>query len=467
MLAFGNKEFRNLQEQVLENMKNIQDIMDGATVLAEFGIKVVGQVDAADDLPDPEEYDGEYGDAYIVGTEAPYDYYIFTRAFEGDPTPQWFDLGVFPQPGPQGPAGQDGQDGATGPQGPQGVQGIQGPQGLQGIQGPKGDKGDKGDTGAQGPRGNDGTTYIVLGQVDDESDLPSPSLVSPRNGGYLVGTEAPYDLYVVTGTGELEWFNAGAVTVGPRGPQGEPGQNGADGEDGAQGPQGPQGERGPQGEQGIQGIQGPAGQTGATPSITATASATELAGDAAPTASVTKSGTDAAPTFAFTFGIPKETVVFDDEAVIGGTTLGSITIDGDSWNIPVPDAQVQANWTESDNTKVDYIKNKPDWYIEVIETPSTSSPYLFYCDFTKPSTIEKYLQYGYSPAIISHLLEERFCEKVSHETLYIYIYSFPKGLKKYLLRRKQGRKSKKNNRFTYVGTGKNIPNRIDISLRDK
>ena len=81
--------------------------------------------------------------------------------------------------------------------------------------------------------------------------------------------------------------------------------------------------------------------------------------------------------------------------------------------------------------------------------------------------IEKYLQYGYSPAIISHLLEKYFCEKVSHETLYIYIYSSPKGLKRFLLRRKQGRKSKKNNRFSYVGTGKNIPNRIDLSLRDE
>ena len=81
--------------------------------------------------------------------------------------------------------------------------------------------------------------------------------------------------------------------------------------------------------------------------------------------------------------------------------------------------------------------------------------------------VEKYSQYGYSPAIISHLLQERFCEKVSHETLYIYIYSSPKGLKKYLLRRKQGRKSKKKNRFSYIGTGKNIPNRIDIDLRDE
>ena len=88
MLRFGNKEFRNLQEQVLKNMQNIQDIMDGTTVLAEFGIKVIGQVDDAEDLPDPAEYEGDYGDAYIVGTEEPYEYYIFTRAFEGDETPQ-------------------------------------------------------------------------------------------------------------------------------------------------------------------------------------------------------------------------------------------------------------------------------------------------------------------------------------------------------------------------------------------
>ena len=81
--------------------------------------------------------------------------------------------------------------------------------------------------------------------------------------------------------------------------------------------------------------------------------------------------------------------------------------------------------------------------------------------------IEKYLQYGYSPAIICHLLKERFGETISTETLYQYIYSSSNDLKKYLLRRKKGRKSKKNNRFCYVGTGKNIPNRIDIDLRDE
>ena len=108
MLNFGNKEFRNLQEQVFKNMKDIESIEEGATVLAEFGIKVIGQVDSVADLPDPATYDGEYGDAFIVGEQAPFNYYIFTRAFEGQETPQWYDLGIFPQPGPQGPQGPEG-----------------------------------------------------------------------------------------------------------------------------------------------------------------------------------------------------------------------------------------------------------------------------------------------------------------------------------------------------------------------
>ena len=81
--------------------------------------------------------------------------------------------------------------------------------------------------------------------------------------------------------------------------------------------------------------------------------------------------------------------------------------------------------------------------------------------------IEWHLQYGNSPEIICHLLKQRFQESVSHETLYIYIYSSPKGLKRYLLRRKDGRLPKKKARLYYKGTGKNIPNRIDIDLRDR
>ena len=56
MLKFGNKEFRNLQEQVEENMKDIEKLKNGQAVLDEFGIKVVGEVESVDDLPTVSEY---------------------------------------------------------------------------------------------------------------------------------------------------------------------------------------------------------------------------------------------------------------------------------------------------------------------------------------------------------------------------------------------------------------------------
>lgn len=56
MLKFGNKEFRNIQEQVYENMKNIQDILSGQVVLSEFGIKVVGEVSSVEEMPTVAEY---------------------------------------------------------------------------------------------------------------------------------------------------------------------------------------------------------------------------------------------------------------------------------------------------------------------------------------------------------------------------------------------------------------------------
>lgn len=87
MLAFGNREFRNLQEQVLKNQQDIEAIEGGSMVIGEFGIKVIGQVTTPEQLPDPEIYEGEYGDAYLVGTQAPYDYYIYTRAFEAQEYP--------------------------------------------------------------------------------------------------------------------------------------------------------------------------------------------------------------------------------------------------------------------------------------------------------------------------------------------------------------------------------------------
>ena len=241
MLAFGNKEFRNLQEQVLKNMRDIASIEEGAVVLGEFGIKVVGQVDDVDDLPDPLTYDGEYGDAYVVGEETPYDYYIFTRPFEGQ-DPQWFNLGAFPQPGPQGEQGPTGPAGpgatisigstttqttAAGtnagvvvqnigtakdavynftfyiPRGAQGVQGEQGPTGAQGAQGP---------VGPQGPQGDSGVLYTIIDHVDDATELPPASSVMD-SWAYLVGEEDPYDVYVIIGTNNKSWYNLGPIST--------------------------------------------------------------------------------------------------------------------------------------------------------------------------------------------------------------------------------------------------------------
>lgn len=77
MLAFGNKEFRNLEEQVAWNKSMIQGIVNQSISLAAFGIREVQRVAKAEDIPSPATYkeqvtDWEYGDAYSVGTEAPY-----------------------------------------------------------------------------------------------------------------------------------------------------------------------------------------------------------------------------------------------------------------------------------------------------------------------------------------------------------------------------------------------------------
>lgn len=223
-------------------MNDIQDLMQGTQVLAEFGIKVVGQVESAEDLPDPAKYEGDYGDAYIVGEAEPYEYYIFTRAFEGQEEPSWFDLGVFPQPGPTG---------ATGPTGPAGptpritnytstntlepgqnasVSIIKGgtdaqpsfswtfniPRGAQGVQGEQGPTGPQGPTGATGPQGQDGqpgTLYTIYDQIADVTRLPNPNTM-PRSAAYLVGTQEPFDVYVIIGpAGNAQWFNLGPVST--------------------------------------------------------------------------------------------------------------------------------------------------------------------------------------------------------------------------------------------------------------
>lgn len=68
-----------------------------------LGVKVIGVAATEADIP---EGTYEYGDAYEVGTEPPYDLYIYTRP-DGKVHTEgyWFNTGKFPMPGPQGPKG--------------------------------------------------------------------------------------------------------------------------------------------------------------------------------------------------------------------------------------------------------------------------------------------------------------------------------------------------------------------------
>ena len=252
MITVNGKELRNLEEQVQANKNNIERIIEGEELLARLGIKVVGQVEDSSDLPNPVTYDGEFGDAYLVGTETPYDYYIYTRPFEREVDPQWFNLGPFPVAGPQGPQGVPGPKGADGVRGSQWFSGtgqptttsgynigdyyinvgtgniwhlhdvdgvakwllegnIKGPQGPVGPQGPRGEQGPQGEQGPEGPVGPTGPTVEIIGHLANIDQLPDPNSVA-RNAAYLIpigGTKHTFIIIENAVTGELAWYDAG------------------------------------------------------------------------------------------------------------------------------------------------------------------------------------------------------------------------------------------------------------------
>lgn len=277
-----NVVLRNLEEQVQKNKEDIAQHYAIDRVLANFGIKVVGQVEDANELPDPLTYAGTYGDAYAVGAAEPYNFYIYTRPDpnSGHETNYWLDVGGLAVVGPQGPQGEVGPQGATGARGakwfthttipnasfaPEGIQsgdfvlttgglvyqfsattddlgwagyrqvanirGSQGLTGSQGQQGLQGNPGEIGPQGPQGPQGPPGQTFHVEGTLTSTDQLPAPTQ-SIRAGAYLIpnaDTPTTYDLWVIVGghnEGDtLTWFNAGTV----EGVKGDPGANGARG----------------------------------------------------------------------------------------------------------------------------------------------------------------------------------------------------------------------------------------------
>lgn len=203
MLKFGNKEFRNLQEQVEKNMDDIAKMLQGKEVLNQFGIKVVGQVDAGEEIPSGPH---EYGDAYAVGTNPPYSLYIWTRN-EG-----WFNIGQFPKEGPAGADGADGATGAKGEKGDKGDKGDKGEQGIQGIPGIQGETGPRGPQGDPGPKGDVGGFINIRGELTSIEELPDPQTLQDRTAAYLVG--ATKNLYIQVGdTDTATWTDMGPMNV--------------------------------------------------------------------------------------------------------------------------------------------------------------------------------------------------------------------------------------------------------------
>ena len=244
MIKIDNKEYRNLEEQV-QFLTSLHNVNQG---IAEWGIKVVGTVATPDLLPGSA---SNYGDAYAVGTEPPYDFYIWTRN-PTDTGGYWFEYGAISIVGPEGPKGPKGDPGEKGERGSQwfsgsgipvttsgflpgdyyinvntgniwhlhtiegvdqwllegNIKGPQGPQGIQGTTGPQGPQGEQGERGIPGPAG---PMIQILGEINSVDQLPDPTTVD-RNAAYVIPSGDAFEVYAIVGEeGNLSWMNLGYI----------------------------------------------------------------------------------------------------------------------------------------------------------------------------------------------------------------------------------------------------------------
>ena len=233
MFEFNNREYRSLQEQVKYNSDLIAQHYARDRILADLGIKIMGQLNEPPTGTPPGGAEA-WGEAYAVGEEAPYDIYIWTRPGE------WFNIGQIAIAGPQGAPGDSitavninsngvmtitmGNDAtltATGSaKGPKGDKGDTGAMGAQGPVGPKGNTGDIGPRGPEGPAGPPGF-FNILGAVSNDGQLP-PASTLDAGSAYLVwhaveGEEngGHYDLWlIITVSNIKQWQNTGRVGAG-------------------------------------------------------------------------------------------------------------------------------------------------------------------------------------------------------------------------------------------------------------
>lgn len=127
------------------------------------GFTVLGYYDTKAALDAAQKATAAAGDAYGVGTAAPYDIYIFdgiTGEFVNNGPLQ----GAKGDTGPEGPQGPKGDPGETGPQGPAGADGAKGDTGSEG---PRGPQGETGPAGADGKTPVKGTDYFTPADVNE------------------------------------------------------------------------------------------------------------------------------------------------------------------------------------------------------------------------------------------------------------------------------------------------------------
>lgn len=252
MIKIGDNTYRNLEEQV-QYLTNFHDVNQG---LAQWGIKIIGQLTDASALEDIPTEGLEFGDTYAIGEEPPYDFYIWTRTSISGENGYWFNFGNISIAGPQGPQGEQGIQGLNGestqwvtvlqnlPNANTYVDGdmllrssdgavykcvkksngtkqwtyimsIMGPQGPQGIQGPKGDQGEQGIQGEKGATGDPGGFIKVSGILTNANQLPNPTELQDLEVAYLVGASQPYELYMQVGENynTAQWVNMGSLNA--------------------------------------------------------------------------------------------------------------------------------------------------------------------------------------------------------------------------------------------------------------
>ncbi len=160
MIKIGDKEFRNLEEQV--------GFLSTRAQLSTLGLSLVGIVPDQSSLPQ----NAEEKQVYAVGAEPPYEYFVYLSGV-------YSSLGVFPLAGPPG------------------VPGDKGPQGPVGPIGPKGDKGNQGIAGpAGGGIGVDHISKINLSTGNPSITYNTTSGATLSKSGQITAAGTNYDITV-------------------------------------------------------------------------------------------------------------------------------------------------------------------------------------------------------------------------------------------------------------------------------